>query len=485
LLLGPEGSVDWDVVKLCDFGSCVILSSKMPRSMDNSGTLSYTSPEMYLKKGAAVAADMWSLGVVLYVLIAGSNPFQGAFKSNREEIIRRICSGSFEQRREHWLNASPPGRDLVQQLLTVQESLRLSCGQALRHPWLATSERPMLSSGLANAPGVQLEASRFLPLLRVYAQLSEAQRLALLGCALAASEEDLRRSGMAGCNSLFLALDSDRDGRVRPGELAEGLRRLLSIPPSAEAASVATEGAAQDALSSQRRLKETDDLELWESFLDLDGSGAIEWLEFAAVALIGLPGLSEESEPATAAFRLLNRSISTKDSPCEEPSKTIMSWVAARADKPPELSSSEFSLRCLHWALRSMQDFAAKCGVVPSNQQPSTHTGCPAGDSPLPLTLCAAGDDFLFVAVDHAGDPIVRDWNTACQAQGRTDMVLKLDDCILKVNGISANTKDMVNAFSRAVSRRNFESLIRFSSRRFEVVLNKAKGTPLGVRIKD
>lgn len=52
--------------------------------MVNIGTLSYTAPEVYMRRGADLAADIWSLGVVLYVMLTGTNPFRNGKETTKQ-----------------------------------------------------------------------------------------------------------------------------------------------------------------------------------------------------------------------------------------------------------------------------------------------------------------------------------------------------------------------------------------------------------------
>merc|ERR1719424_1438085 len=130
LLLGEPGSPQADVIKLCDFGTAAQLSDQKPRSMERIGTLSYSSRDLYANRGASVAADNWSLGVVLYVLLVGASPFRTSGNETREETMKRIQQGDFETRRPAWQGLTPLAMDLVRKLLVVEETARLTSRKA-------------------------------------------------------------------------------------------------------------------------------------------------------------------------------------------------------------------------------------------------------------------------------------------------------------------------------------------------------------------
>ncbi|KAF4717262.1 hypothetical protein FOZ62_009596, partial [Perkinsus olseni] len=77
--------------------------------------------------------DMWSIGVIAYILLCGSPPFYG---ENEMEIIRRVRRGSFEFDLPAWTTVSTEAKDLIEKLLVLDPSRRLTAEQALHHPWI-------------------------------------------------------------------------------------------------------------------------------------------------------------------------------------------------------------------------------------------------------------------------------------------------------------------------------------------------------------
>jgi calcium-dependent protein kinase len=93
---------------------------------------------------------MWSLGVVLFVLLAGYPPF---FSEYPEELARLISKGSVDLECGPWASISPNAKDLVQRLLTVDNRSRPTAVECLGHSWFAEcgqATAPSPSAGLAS-----------------------------------------------------------------------------------------------------------------------------------------------------------------------------------------------------------------------------------------------------------------------------------------------------------------------------------------------
>jgi serine/threonine protein kinase len=226
LLVGGPTSEGASVIKLCDFGTAVVLSDRMPRAMGRIGTLSYTSPEVCADRGATVLADAWSLGVVLYVLLVGAKPFRLKLEEPRAETMRRIQTGSYNQARPGWKSLSGESRDLVKAMITVEESQRLTSTEALQHPWtLIDAPNIALAHQWGDVTGA---APHALKLLAHATKLDPLQQFVMGLCSRLISEGDLLAKGVwATWYNLFFALDTNKDGQLDFGELARGLWAVL------------------------------------------------------------------------------------------------------------------------------------------------------------------------------------------------------------------------------------------------------------------
>ena len=123
-------------VKLIDFGISQIFNRENNNEKKVKGSLCYISPEV-LKCKFDEKCDIWSCGVLLYMIVIGTYPFNGKDKS---EIINNILHGNYSFPKGFIENSSPEIRDLIKQCLQVDPSVRISAKKALNHPFFKLYE---------------------------------------------------------------------------------------------------------------------------------------------------------------------------------------------------------------------------------------------------------------------------------------------------------------------------------------------------------
>ncbi|XP_007901417.1 serine/threonine-protein kinase H1 [Callorhinchus milii] len=99
------------------------------------GTPEYIAPEILLRKPYTNAVDMWALGVISYILLSGTMPFED---ENRTRLYRMILKCKYSYVGEPWSNVSNLAKDFIDRLLTTDPSERMAAMQALKHPWIVT-----------------------------------------------------------------------------------------------------------------------------------------------------------------------------------------------------------------------------------------------------------------------------------------------------------------------------------------------------------
>ncbi len=134
LLLVEKGN---DVnIKLADFGLATRV--EQPNCLRTlCGTTEYTAPEVFSGNGYDQRADMWSVGVILYILLCGYEPFDGPL----EEILLAIQHGVYEFHDECWSGVSEAAKTLIKSLMKVDANQRFTARQALESQWMTKQER--------------------------------------------------------------------------------------------------------------------------------------------------------------------------------------------------------------------------------------------------------------------------------------------------------------------------------------------------------
>eukprot|EP00638_Chattonella_subsalsa_P020237 CAMPEP_0117860294 /NCGR_PEP_ID=MMETSP0950-20121206/3679_1 /TAXON_ID=44440 /ORGANISM="Chattonella subsalsa, Strain CCMP2191" /LENGTH=420 /DNA_ID=CAMNT_0005710403 /DNA_START=50 /DNA_END=1309 /DNA_ORIENTATION=- len=126
-------------IKIADFGYATRATGQPLTEVV--GTPLYLAPEIASKNPQySFAVDMWSLGVICFILIGGYPPFYG--RTNRL-LFAKVRKGKPRWRPELWNHVSDEAKDLIKGLLNVNPRKRLTAKQALSHPWIRTSNQAL------------------------------------------------------------------------------------------------------------------------------------------------------------------------------------------------------------------------------------------------------------------------------------------------------------------------------------------------------
>jgi len=126
-----EQNKDFDQIKIIDFGTSLVYDSS--KSLDEKlGTPYYIAPEV-LNKKYNEKCDIWSCGVITYIILSGMPPFNG---QSDQEIMKKVRIGKFSFSDPCWSNVSDKGKDFITKLLTYDVDQRPSAEVMLQHPWI-------------------------------------------------------------------------------------------------------------------------------------------------------------------------------------------------------------------------------------------------------------------------------------------------------------------------------------------------------------
>ncbi|GAB4857193.1 Calcium-dependent protein kinase 20 [Ancistrocladus abbreviatus] len=228
------------LLKTIDFGLSVFFKPGETFT-DVVGSPYYVAPEV-LRKNYGPECDVWSAGVILYILLSGVPPF---WDETEQGIFEQVLKGELDFIAEPWPSISRGAKDLVRRMLIRDPKRRLTAHEVLCHPWIQID-------GLA--PDKPLD-SAVLSRLKQFSAMHKLKKMAIRVIAESLSEEEI-----AGLKQMFSVIDADDSGQITLEELKTGLEKA---------------GA---------NLKESEILDLMQA-ADIDNSGTIDYGEFIAAML--------------------------------------------------------------------------------------------------------------------------------------------------------------------------------------------------------
>uniref|UniRef100_A0AAZ3S2B9 non-specific serine/threonine protein kinase n=1 Tax=Oncorhynchus tshawytscha TaxID=74940 RepID=A0AAZ3S2B9_ONCTS len=186
-ILYMDDSGNPDSIRICDFGFSKQLRGGNGLLLTPCYTANFVAPEVLMRQGYDAACDIWSLGVLLYTMLAGYTPFANGPKDTPEEILLRMGSGKFSLSGGNWDMVSDSSKDLLSKMLHVDPHQRYSAEQVLKHAWitqrdtlphfqLARHDAPHLVKGAMAATYSALGHKTCQPVLEPVAASSLAQR---------------------------------------------------------------------------------------------------------------------------------------------------------------------------------------------------------------------------------------------------------------------------------------------------------------------
>jgi len=140
-------TTDKSPIKITDFGLAKLKPEKDGDSQKMStacGTPGYVAPEVLMNVAYGPSVDLWSLGVILYILLCGFPPF---YHESTNALYKQIKKGQYDFPSPYWDNISDSAKNLIAALLTVDPKKRLSPQGVLNHPWVSGGKAPTKAIG--------------------------------------------------------------------------------------------------------------------------------------------------------------------------------------------------------------------------------------------------------------------------------------------------------------------------------------------------
>jgi calcium-dependent protein kinase len=229
-------------IKAIDFGLSDFFNPKT-EFKDVVGSAYYVAPEV-LKRRYGPLADVWSIGVIMYILLSGQPPFWGPTESG---IFNEILRYKVNLKKAPWPQISTSAKDIMMRMLTFDPRARVTAAQALSHAWVSgdASDIPLDMSVINN--------------MKEFSSYGRLKKLAIKKLAQTFTEEEIRD-----LKDQFKKIDKDNNGTITHQELIESVRHMRS-----DGVQVIPDREVSDMLEG----------------MDSDGNGEIDMSEFIVAGM--------------------------------------------------------------------------------------------------------------------------------------------------------------------------------------------------------
>ena len=238
-------------VKLIDFGLSKMYQNTKTGELvplkTKAGSPYYIAPEV-LTGNYNVICDIWSCGVILYIMLCGYPPF---FGDTDNEVIDAVKKGDFMFEDEDWENVSQQGKELIKRMLTAQNK-RINTDEVLNHPWFNSIKPKARNNNLEE-------------IIKKMAQFKRATRLQKLTLNYMATQ--LNEAQLSKIKAAYYEIDENQDGKISYEEVYKAFESTYS----------------------------REELQQITKSIDVDYSGFIDYTEFIAATMDETYFLNEDN----------------------------------------------------------------------------------------------------------------------------------------------------------------------------------------------
>ena len=205
-------------VKLIDFGTAkIFIEGNKQKALV--GSSYYIAPEVIRGKYDE-ECDLWSVGVIMYILLTGTPPFNG---EDDDSILNAVSKGKYDTNIEPYKALTPEAKDLITKLLKYNPDERITAKDALTHPWFQTKEFKNISRVKTIS---EEEAKSMLNNLELYKSDN------IIKCAVLAYlvHQNTNIKECVNASYLFLDIDLNKDGKLEKNELINAYMKYFGLP---------------------------------------------------------------------------------------------------------------------------------------------------------------------------------------------------------------------------------------------------------------
>jgi calcium-dependent protein kinase len=240
-LFTTKDPIENTTLKVIDFGlACKFKEGETLKT--KAGTPYYVAPQV-LQGKYDQSSDLWSLGVIMYVVLCGYPPFYG---DTDADVLAKVRLGQFNFNQADWKNVSQDAKNLITMLLKMNQKDRYTAEQALNHAWVKLKAPKAMDVNIGDGMVSKLQG---------FKEQNKLKKAALHVIANQLGEKQIKE-----LRDQFIKLDVNGDGLLSSKEIKDGLETagVKEIPP---------------------------DLQAILEGVDSDGSGVVDYTEFLAATL--------------------------------------------------------------------------------------------------------------------------------------------------------------------------------------------------------
>jgi calcium-dependent protein kinase len=252
-----------NIIKIIDWGTARFFE-KNKKMNKVSGTPYYIAPEVLFEKYDE-KCDVWSCGVIMYILLCGYPPFNG---ETDNEILSKIKTGKYVFPEEEWDNISDDAKDLIAKMLEFNPANRFSASDCLYHKWLTDNTKKNIDTKFS------IKCLNNMKKFHAERKLQQAALTFIVNHLMSKEEKNELLE-------LFQAFDKNGDGVLSKEEIFEGYKSILG------------------------EVEATKEVERIMNDVDIDKSGTIDYNEFVLAATNRQNILNKEKLEAT--FKMFDK----------------------------------------------------------------------------------------------------------------------------------------------------------------------------------